>query len=98
MATLGRYCKAYSLKQLREFSGWSEKIHHVKRKPPAALQPGDEMQPLTDESYVYMQENYSVTAGIFKDEDLLFEAVTPEWIEYCRSILKFELPDYLTKE
>lgn len=96
MATMGRYCKAYSLKTLRAFPGWSEKIQTIKRKNPAAGQ--KETQPLTDESYVYLQENYVVTAGIFQDEDIIFDQVTPEWTGYCQSVLKFELPDYLTKE
>jgi hypothetical protein len=98
MTTMGRYCKAYSLKTLREFPGWSEKIQTIKRKNPVAGQNAEETQPLTEESYVYMQENYIVTAGIFKDEDIIFDDVTSEWTEYCQSVLKFELPDYLTKE
>ena len=98
MPNMGRYCKAYLLKQLREFPGWSEKIQTIKRKNPAAGQNADEAQPLTDESIVYLQENYVVTGGIFIDEEVLFDQVTPEWMEYCKSVLKFELPDYLTKE
>ena len=98
MPTMGRYCKAYLLKQLREFPGWSEKIQTVKRKHPAPGQNADEAQPLTDDSIVYLQENYVVTAGIFQDEDIIFDQVTSEWMEYCKSVLNFELPDYLTKE
>src|SRR5688572_16494744 len=98
MATMGRYCKAYSLKQLREIPGWSEKIQTIKRKNSAAGQTAEENQPLTDDSYVYMQENYIVTGGIFQDEDIIFDQVTPEWMDYCKSVLNFELPDHLTKE
>jgi hypothetical protein len=32
----------------------------------------------TGDSIVYLQENYVVTDGIFKDENVLFDDVTPE--------------------
>ncbi|WP_322704785.1 hypothetical protein [Nostoc sp. DedQUE04] len=32
MATMGKYCKAYSLKKLREFSQWTECAENAKRE------------------------------------------------------------------
>ncbi len=49
---------------------------------------------LTDGDYLYLQENYVVTDGIFKDEHVIFDNVTAEWIEYCQQALKFEVPVY----
>ena len=40
---------------------------------------------LTDVDYVYVQRNFTVTDGIFIDENIIFSDVTPEWIEYCRA-------------
>ena len=47
---------------------------------------------LTDADYVYLQRNFTVTDGIFIDENIIFSDVTPEWIEYCRSVLGLRSP------
>jgi hypothetical protein len=49
---------------------------------------------LTEDSIVYLQENYVVTDGIFNDENIIFGDVTPEWIKYCEKVLEFEIPEY----
>jgi len=46
--------------------------------------------------HLYLHENYVVTEGIFMDEDVVFDDVTPEWIEFCKNTLKFEVPSYKT--
>jgi hypothetical protein len=43
-------------------------------------------------SFLYLQENLVVTRDIFIDEDVVFDRVTPEWAEFCKSVLKFEPP------
>jgi hypothetical protein len=96
MATMGKYCKAYSIKKLRDFSGWTESAGNA-RKEKQKDADGKEIEvtrTLTADDYLYMQENYVVTDGIFKDENILFDQVTPEWIEYCQQTLKFEIPVY----
>jgi hypothetical protein len=95
MATMGRYCKAYSLAKLREFPGWTEKAENArKEKKQLDGKEIEERRALTDNDYVYLQENYVVTDGIFKDENIIFDAVTPEWTAYCTDMLKFEIPVY----
>ena len=96
MATMGKYCKAYSIQKLRTFSGWSEKAENArkeKQKGPEG-QASEVTRTLTADDYLYLQENYVVTDGIFKDEHIIFDQVTPEWIEYCQQTLKFEIPVY----
>ncbi len=96
MATMGKYCKAYSIKKLREFSGWTEKAENARKDKQKAAD-GKEVEitrALTEGDYLYLQENYVVTDGIFKDENVIFDHVTPEWIEYCQQVLKFEIPVY----
>lgn len=44
--------------------------------------------------HLYLHENYVVTEGIFMDEDVIFDEVTPEWIEFCETTLAFEVPDF----
>jgi hypothetical protein len=41
-----------------------------------------------------LQENYVVTDGIFKDENIIFDDVTDEWKEFCTKELEFEIPEY----
>ena len=96
MATIGKYCKAYSIKKLREFSGWVESAANARREKQTDAD-GREREVtriLTADDYLYVQENYFVTDGIFKDEHIIFDQVTPAWIEYCQQTLKFEIPVY----
>lgn len=44
---------------------------------------------LADSDYLFLQENYVVTDGIFKDQHVIFDAVTPEWISFCNTTLDF---------
>ena len=96
MATMGKYCKAYSIQKLRGFHGWSEKAENARpeKQKGADGQEIEVTRALTADDYLYLQENYVVTDGIFKDEHIIFDQVTPEWIEYCQQTLKFEIPVY----
>lgn len=76
MATMGKYCKAYLLKQFRQFNQWKEN------------------QEVTEDSVLYLQENYVVTDGIYKDENIIFDNVTDEWKDFCHQVLEFEIPNY----
>ena len=93
MGTMGKYCKAYSLKKLREFRGWTENAHNARKEK--QLVDGKEIEvqrSLTDNAYLYLQENFVVTDGIFLDEHIIFDSVTPEWIDFCKKTLAFEVP------
>ncbi|MCG6136124.1 MAG: hypothetical protein MET45_15985 [Nostoc sp. LLA-1] len=97
MATMGKYCKAYSLKKLREFSQWTECAENTKKEQKEVE--GEKIESnreLTDDDFLYLQENYVVTDGIFKDENIIFDNVTPEWKDFCHNILDFEIPVYET--
>jgi len=95
MATMGKNCKAYLLKNLRQFSQWTERIENVKKENKQV--DGKEVEvnrDLTDDDIFYLQENYVVTDGIFKDENIIFDNVTPEWKDFCTNTLLFEIPVY----
>jgi hypothetical protein len=88
MPILGRYSKAYSLGQLRKFSGWTEKSENARRiRKEIDGEIVEEARALTDEDYVYLQRNFTVTDGIFVDENIIFSDVTPEWIQFCHTVL-----------
>ena len=93
--SMGKYCKAYLVKRLGEFDGWSENLQNLrKEKASQDAQQEPERASLTDDDFLYLQENYVVTDGIFLDENIIFDKVTPEWKEFCDNTLKFEIPDF----
>jgi hypothetical protein len=53
---------------------------------------------VADDEVLFLHDNYLVTDGIFVDEQIVFDAVTPEWREFCRVTLGFEVPDYCRVE
>ena len=95
MATMGKYCKAYLLKKLREFSGWTENTQNVRQDTQEIGGKDVEIQrELTDDDILYLQENYTVTDDIFIDKNIIFDNVTPEWKDFCHQELHFEVPVY----
>jgi hypothetical protein len=96
MTTLGKYCKAYPIKKMREFSGWTERAENARKEKRQGAD-GTEVEvtrTLSDNDFLYLQENFVVNDGIFKDENIIYDQVTPEWIAYCNEVLKFEIPSY----
>lgn len=85
MAEMGQYCKAYPIARFRSFPGWQEQSANAR-------------QPLNDESVLYLQENLVVTDGVFKDEHVIYDRVTPDWELFCRETLQFSVPEWVTNE
>lgn len=78
-----KYCKAYYLKNLRQFPGWHEK--HEADEPT-----------LSDDDVVYLWDDFTVVRSpVVPDKDLIFEEVTAEWQDFCKASLHFEIPAYL---
>lgn len=92
MPNMGRYCKAYPIRSLREFPGWTENAANA--RPADDAEEGSAPRTLTEDDFLYLQENYVVTDGIFIDENVIFDSVTPEWMDFCHQILEFEVPEY----
>ncbi len=75
-----KYCKAYYLKDLREFPQWSEE--HDRHEPE-----------LIDDSVVYLWDDFTVVRSpIIADKGIVFDKVTSDWQNFCRASLKFEIP------
>ena len=95
MAEMGKYCKAYLAKQFRAYPGWSENAANVRKEKKEV--DGKEVEVdrmLDDDSILYLQENYVVTDGIFKDQNIIFDNVTDEWKQFCHRTSAFEIPVY----
>lgn len=97
MAVMGMYCKAYPLERFREFSGWTERPGSL-TVPDTPTAEGAPAEAGKEAEYLFLQENYVVTNGVFMDENVVFDAVTPEWEAFCRTVLEFEVPPYEVKE
>ena len=78
-----KYCKAYYLRDLRQFAGWTEKR--------------EESEPvLSDEDVVYLWDDFTVvTSPVIPGKGLVFDSVTPEWKDFCAGTLRFEIPEDL---
>jgi hypothetical protein len=88
MAIIGKYCKSYKLSELRQFPGWTEKAENARVIREEVDGEIVEMpRALTDDDYVYLHTDFTVTDGIFIDENIVFNDVTPEWIEFCLNVL-----------
>lgn len=97
MAEMSRYCRAYLVKDFRAFAHWNEDV--------SALAPADDgsgeqlpRHELKDDDILYLQENYVVTDGIFKDEHVVFAGDGEPWRNFCRTVLSFEIPSWVTDD
>ena len=80
---LRTYCKAYHLKDLRQFHNWSERAKE------------DEAD-LADEAIVYLWDDFTVVkTPVSSETGLLWDQLTPEWQEFCQTTLGFEIPEDL---
>jgi hypothetical protein len=74
------YFRAYLLRDLRKFPEWAQ-----------GARPGE--QELTDESVVYLRDDYAVVRDpIQPDQGVLWDVITPQWREYCSGSLGFAPP------
>lgn len=93
MARMGSYCRAYYARDFAAFAGWNP--DHSQLQPAAADADGGEAQvprtALEDGDIVYLQEDLSVTDGIFLDEHVLFADNGPEWRAFCLDMLGFDV-------
>jgi hypothetical protein len=88
MATIGKYCKSYKLSRLRQFPYWREKKENARKVIKEVNGETVEIaRELTDDDYVYLHGDFTVTEGIFIDENVIFSDVTADWIAFCAGLL-----------
>jgi hypothetical protein len=79
---LKKYCKSYTLAELRRFPGWS-----------AGVQP--EEQEMPDDKYVFLTDVFTVLLSPIDKENILFGEDSPEWRQFCTETLEFKIPEDL---
>lgn len=92
MTDMGAYCKAYQLKQLRQFEQWPRSLAATRQEP--QNDDRETQRPLNDEDVLYLQETYIVTDGLFLNQNVVFDAVTDAWKDFCDRVLDFKIPKY----
>lgn len=85
-ASARKYCSAFYLKELRNYSAWTE--NEIKGADSNA-------QELNGDDVVFLHADYSVTRSIWANEDVVFDKVTDQWKDFCNSRLQFTIPDDL---
>lgn len=90
------YCKAYYLRDLRRFGDWSDDDGPASGNGGGAAEEEDEESgPLTDDSIVYLHQDFTVTRSMWHGENVLFDEVTPDWRVFCQRELAFDIPEDL---
>ena len=100
MVEMGNYCKAHHVSCFRKFARWKETTNDL-RGETKYVDGKELLEPRTSlegHDILYLQENYVVTDGIFKDEHIIYEEITDDWKEFCSKELGFEIPDYAQAE
>lgn len=82
-----KYCKAYHMSDFRQFGGWSENRINWKKS-------ADDAE-FADDDVVFLHEDYTVTQSIWSNENVIYNDVTPEWQDFCNTVLEFKVPDDL---
>ena len=85
------YARAYLLGELRKFSDWQEEKINWKETVPAD-ENGNSPE-LSDDNVVFLQQDFTVTELIWPGENVIFNRITPEWVDFCTQELQFKVPD-----
>lgn len=89
-----KYCKAYHLADLRKYPRWNEsRINWKDKKENGNGGMGDA---LADDQVVFIHQDFTVTESMWRDENIIFNAVDTDWKKFCTDVLKFSVPDALS--
>ena len=86
MKHISNYCKAYLAEELRRFPEWQERVQPLVVRPEGAA----DSDGVTE--YFFLHDDYVVTASVYRDEQVTFDQVTPDWKAFCESVLNFTAP------
>lgn len=83
---MGGYCRAYKAENLRHYPEWHEQC------TPLIIHADDALSAANGHAYLFVHDDFVVTAGIHHDEHVVFDRVTEMWKVYCRGLLAFVAP------
>ncbi len=85
------YARAYLLGDLRKFSDWREE--KINWKEIDRADENGNSREFSDDDVVFVQEDFTVTQLIWPGENVIFNRITQEWIDFCTQELQFKVPD-----
>lgn len=89
-----KYCKAYHLRDLRVFPGFSESKINWKAKEVRNADNGNPGEhEFADDDVVFVHQDFTVTQSMWHNENVIFNQVTDEWKRFCEETLRFIVPD-----
>jgi hypothetical protein len=92
------YCKAYYLKDLRQFPGWpkNQQASGQQESGNGAGASGANGEAAVEEDEVaFLHSDLTVTRSMWHSTDVIFDQVTPEWERFCRDVLNFKVAEDL---
>jgi hypothetical protein len=89
------YCRHYLMGDLRNWENWPAQQGDPLRASAREARNGKEARSLSDDEIVYLHQDFTVTRSVWPGEDVVFDEVTPEWVEFCRRSLNFSIPENL---
>ena len=93
MATIGKYSKGFPLERFRLFPNWKENLENARKiRKEVDGETVEVARELSGSDYLYLQENFTVTDSIFRDENIIFDDVTTEWLDFCLRELEINFP------
>jgi hypothetical protein len=98
MPEMGKYCKAYLAERFQAYSAWKPNLENLRQEEKVDASEKGQRITLQNDDVLYLQENYVVTDGIFKDKNIIFDNVTDEWKEFCEKTLEFDPVAYLVED
>jgi len=86
-----RYCKAYHLKDLKQYPAWSEsRINWKEKKDGKEADQSDGA--FTDDKIVFIHQDFTVTESMWHNENVIYNQVDEPWREFCSNSLAFKVP------
>lgn len=85
-----KYCRAYHLKELREFPHWLENVTASNGKDLTTHE--SQGSRLADDKVVFIHQDFTVTDSVWHNENVIFDQVSEDWRDFCATVLGFRVP------
>lgn len=93
---MSKFCKAYSLARLRQYKSWTENTGNARKiRIVNNGHSSDVPRPLAEKDILFLHDSFIVTDGIFSEQNIIFDQVSQEWIEFCAEQLEFNMPNFI---
>jgi hypothetical protein len=91
------YCKAYYLKDLRQFPGWPKtQATGQEESSDGTGSNGARGEAAMDEDDIaFLHSDLTVTKSMWRDTEVIFDDITPEWQQFCANVLNFKVAEDL---